>query len=275
MHWSKLNPIDGACCPRLCCVWLLWVALAVNLPGSWARADDVPGQLWTGTWRISTWGYESEGTIAWISSGPNIRFEILERVGPGTLDSLWRQEGDGWTLIAGGDGQGTINKWGREWRALDELSGNFLLQVSRRIPELYQRLGRVTSFPKHTWGSLARPPVLILPRAKVPERFLVESSFVLDVGTPSGAPATILRNLVRRGYGQGGPGEIVTLKVAWDGGKNLKQPLTVSSSRRPGRIRIVPSVLGSEFENVPLELFAPLWPLGEFLKLPHKSWELP
>ncbi len=232
---------------------VLWtLALIANAA---AAGSGVPGdtaRLWGGHWALRTWGYRSEGFFGWIKSGTDVRLEILESSCPSTSDvdglqRLWRQDGEGWTLIAGSGGGGTINRWGREWRPLDPVQQGLLLQVAEKLPRL-------------------------LAAGNPGERSV---SFILPPAPRPGMTPAFRENLVVRGLGQGGLGQIITLAEKVPGAAAAGELLVnLTSSRRPGVVSLYICWQGVPGGEVPLEVFAPLWPLGDFLKFPGPEPEL-
>ncbi|PIV82068.1 hypothetical protein COW53_00910 [bacterium CG17_big_fil_post_rev_8_21_14_2_50_64_8] len=214
-----------------------WAVLAVVLVGSGAALANPGGTLWSAGWQLETWGFQGQGTTIWVLDGTSLRLDIATggMASPGQVDpweSVWLRQGTGWTLVATGNGQGTLNPWGEPWRELPPFLAALTLAVSGALEELPNRV----NFTRH----------LVVPPAP-------------DVRGCSALRA----ELKSRGLGQGGGGELIAIAVGPDPGR-----FTLTSTRRPGELFLTLHGEGITLGEVAPELFAPLWPLADFLKFP-------
>lgn len=211
--------------------------LLIQAPG--AAAQGTPAHetstrgLEHALWEAEAWSHHAAGIMGWISGADgSLRLEI-EHGGSGRTASLLSQTGEGWTLILGPDGNGTLNAWGREWRKVDP------------------GLGRLA---REAVGFMSRPQ-------EGPERLRVEIPALRSGGGADSDGSGFRRSLVRRGRGRGGPGEMVILD-RMEPAPDAPWAFEIRSTRRPGAIRLRGA------ETLPLdcpvpEVFLPLWPLAE------------
>lgn len=195
-------------------------------------------------WRIEALGRLASGRMCWLAGGRGeLRVEILRSededppAGPAAGEfpaALLAQDGQGWTVVLGPDDQGTWNAWGREWAAADPSLGP-LVRFG------LQQLAPGAGGPAGPLASRVRRSV----RPSAPS-------------TP-GEPSAFRREMVHRGLGQGGQGEILTL----DRGPGRA---ILTSSRRPGMVEILLPVHAQLIRPPIPEVFTPLWPLDALLE---------
>ncbi|MGD9547988.1 MAG: hypothetical protein AB7V45_10680 [Candidatus Krumholzibacteriia bacterium] len=216
-------------------VLLLVLGLAAG-PGR-AALPEGAAELWLGHWQAESWGLDESGSFCLVSAAPGCRWEIRRSGrGQGRWDELWSQSGEGWTVVQVAGGDGIWNAWGREWTRLEPVVGRFLDLLAATARE---------------WNGSGFTGAR---KVAVPELDPV-------------ATGSFRARLVRRGLGQGEAGEMVTLTRTADGtGDTL---LTIRSSRRPGNLRLLTAVRDVLPEGLPAEVFAPLWPLADFLETPR------
>lgn len=215
-------------------------------------------------WRAEAVGRAVEGSACWIvGGGGELRIEVgFGGTDGAPIERLFSQVGDGWSLVLGEPGQGTINPWAEAWRevtpGLESWVRAFLLCSGQEI-----------SRPADGSGG-ARPRFLLKRRSADVYRWIAPR-LALDSRTVSAGsvPAAGFRkSLVRRGSGRGSEQEIVRLEVfrpagpvtGWAPGTRLR----AASSRRPGHLEWTILRRSTAFE-APAEVFLPLWPLAQFI----------
>ncbi|MBK7046093.1 MAG: hypothetical protein IPH48_06160 [bacterium] len=208
-------------------------------PDSSAEAGAESLILVLADWRVEALGRQAAGRAAWVT-GPagDLRVDLLvdeagADPGAGAPADLLTRAGRGWTLVAGQGDEGLYGAWDREWRT---------------PPSGLAALARAVTDP--AWSTAAgggsRRLVLAADPAATPEA--------------AGAPVPAFRRAqARRGRGGGGPGERLTVSSLGTPGA-----LRVRSSRRPGRLEVVPTARRAAL-GVPAEVFLPWWPLAEVL----------
>ena len=261
---------------------LALLLLLGRVPGSGAGEPDPDAALLLSTrWAASAYSHHTGGSVCWIQ-GPDGSLRVEVRLGPAggarpaagvlldgppLLAPLLTRTGEGWTLILGPAGTGTLNAWGRPWRHAP--AG--LAQMARLITAASGRTGDPgagAGFRSLAGGH--RPGALVRPRVLPPAPPAADRNKVwryqlasLDPGIDADGGASGFRaGMTARGRGTGGAGEIVALRryrVA--GGEGFA--LAVTSSRRPGELRLDPARAMAVEPPVP-EVFLPLWPLAEF-----------
>ncbi len=223
---------------------LLTVCLTVLvLAGVAAAGSD--GNLWGGSWELSTWGYSARGVAVWVVGEPGVRLEVMSCDLPlaEAMRALWRQEGQGWTVVTGG-GTGVSCPWAGQWSTLDRAESDIVERLAVELPCFLS-------------GQETRRKLVI----RRPEPIRGRSAFHSDLAV--------------RGLGQGGAGEILhlvlrTARLDDSPGEHL----SLSSSRRPGGVELALFWLGENQGDLPPEFYAPLWPLSEFLEFPTRNPEL-
>jgi hypothetical protein len=208
-------------------------------PDSSAAAGAESLILVLADWRVEALGRQAAGRAAWVT-GPagDLRVDLLvdeagADPGAGAPADLLTRAGRGWTLVTGQGDEGLYGAWDREWRT---------------PPSGLAALARAVTDP--AWSTAAgggsRRLVLAADPAATPEA--------------AGAPVPAFRRAqARRGRGGGGPGERLTVSSLGTPGA-----LRVRSSRRPGRLEVVPTARRAAL-GVPAEVFLPWWPLTEVL----------
>jgi len=277
---------------RKASVLFLLTAVGLAVAPSWgSAAEDAPsdqGILSSTQWSASVLSHHAGGTVCWVfGSDGSLRVEVFQDHGsqtdaagnPGDLAALdlaplLTRTGDGWTLVLGPDDTGTLNAWNREWREVPvglaqmvRLVTTSLRDYPVRPPENSQV--RAVGISGRA-GPIARPRIL----AAVPHhledqevwRYQLAS---LELQDPESMQAPGFRkNMVTRGRGTGGPGEILVLRWIRQTGQNDQTGygLSISSSRRPGEFSLQPP----QRQEVPRpepEVFLPLWSLSQFFKI--------
>lgn len=195
---------------------------------------SAPMCLVVARWRAEAFGRVAAGRAAWVTAPDgSVRIDLaLDDDRPGSPDAAGdplRQQGHGWTLVAGPGGDGVYGAWDREWAVAP--------------------VG-LTALVRQVVAPAAAPS---RPRAVVLEFDPAES---VD-GAP--APADLRRQLVQRGRGGGGPGERLTVRHDRQAGV-----CRVRSSRRPGALELRPEPARGVSGAV-AEVFLPWWPLAEVI----------
>ncbi len=268
-----------------------WVFLAGLVLVSGVGGESVAGQPGTGhsqltatSWSASAYSRHAGGIICWLQGEDgSLRVEVgnspaasEEPVSsPNTdplagLETVLNWTGEGWTLILGPDDSGTLNEWGREWRQVPPS----LAQVARLVTVSFQNYPHQRpefsfAFPTGPQCRLARIPhpryhVSRSSPAQCEDTWHYQLSLLELEGEENTTGAGFRDGMVTRGRGTGGRGEVLSL--AW-----FREPdiaaygLVVSSSRRPGTLRLEPprhlAVITPESE-----VFLPLWPLSQFIE---------
>ena len=269
--------------------WVLLVALVlVFFPDRDSQADQLPtghSFLTATSWTASAYSRHAGGIICWLpGKDGSLRVEVSEEpaVFDGStpqagsnpfdnLESVLNWKGDGWTMILGPDDTGTLNAWGREWRHVPRGLAQIvrLVTVSLRDYPLHRPAFGFASFtgPQCRWARIPHPRIL-LSRSR-PDgcegtwRYQL-SSLELEVAEePTGTG--FRHNMVARGRGTGGHGEVVSL--TWFSSPGIEgYGLEITSSRRPGTLRLEPPRELAVKTPEP-EVFLPLWPLSQFLEI--------
>lgn len=245
---------------------------------SGALADDPPVEhffLTSTNWSASAFSHDAGGSVCWIlGDDGSVRVEVLldpggardnaDKSHPGdaaNLEPLMTWTGDGWTLVLGPDGSGTLNAWGKEW---DQVPAD-LSQLVRLVTALLQ------SFPSRTPDfPFATPVRQSLGNTGIPRPGMLgsDSSSEEDPDVwryqlrASDTPG-FRKRMTTRGRGSGGVGEILVLRW-WRSAGQAGYALDISSSRRPGTLNLdPPSNLAVDTPDP--EVFLPLWPLSQFI----------
>jgi len=266
---------------------ILW-ALLIGMSGqvfliSIALAETPPaGQSWltSTSWSASAYSEHAGGAACWlIGDNGSLRVEVLrdpngvaERPNQTRVDlePLLTWTGNGWTLVLGPDGNGTLNAWGREWRQVPV----GLAQVVRMVTALLQNFpGRPPEFPfaslvgdSRGTGIIPRPNMLGSGPSSAGEgdvwRYQLAPLFLQE--TEDQDVPGFRRKMTARGRGAGGVGEILVLRWTRSAGQE-GFGLRIGSSRRPGTLILDPP--GNLAVAAPdPEVFLPLWPLAHFFK---------
>lgn len=267
---------------------LMAAAVLATVPTYGAVSEDVLSDqetLSATQWSASAYSHRAGGTVCWIfGEDGSLRVEVFldnrgqpeagENSGdPAAVDlaPLLTRTGDGWTLVLGPDDSGTLNAWDREWRnvpgGLAQLA-RLVTTALRDFPDRPADSSQVQSVDQ-PWrsGTIPRPKMLG-PRPRQPEssevwRFQL-ATLDLQESEPVDVPG-FRRNMVARGRGTGGSGEILVLRWRADGQSGVL--LNLRSSRRPGELVLQPVQLQGVPKPEP-ELFLPLWPLSQFFEIP-------
>ncbi len=214
-----------------------------------ASGEEAPGYLWGGRWDLSTWGFTSQGLVVWVIANDNLRLDVFDSPGSTAISSsdlglVWGEEGRGWTVVTNQLGKGTFNQWGEGWKPLDPKLGFYLFQLVQRIEDFYKAAGMFSGQQ-------------------------TEKVYILDsLSQPGHRYSAAQQNLIQRGLGQGGTGEILHMKTLREKSGTASSTLALASTRRPGAVHFVPTWQGRELAIIPFEVFAPVWTLGELLDFP-------
>jgi len=228
-------------------------------------------------WSASVLSHHAGGSVCWVMGDDgSVRVEVLldpegsgddgDQTGSGTevnLDHLMTWTGDGWTLVLGPDGNGTLNGWGKEW---DQVPAD-LSQVVRLVT------GSMRKFPNgpvdFPFAKSIRPT---RGNAGIPRPGMLGSGATGEAGedvwryqvTPSDAPG-FRKRMTARGRGAGGVGEVLILRWRRPEGQEGQDGygLSVGSSRRPGTLHLDPP-RNLTVKTPDPEVFLPLWPLSQF-----------
>ena len=258
---------------------LLWQVYLLPI----ARAEAPPaGQtfLTSTSWSASAYSEHVGGAACWLfGEDGSLRVEVLrdpEGIAelpnqvPADLEPLMTWTGNGWTLVLGPEGNGTLNAWGREWSKVP--AG--LAQVVRMVTSSLQNFpGRPPEFPfaflvgdSRGTGTIPRPGMLGSKTTSAGDgdvwRYQL-APLVLQEAEDQDVPG-FRRKMTARGRGAGGVGEILVLRwtrPAGHGGFGLR----IGSSRRPGTLNLDPPSNLAVVAPDP-EVFLPLWPLAHFFK---------
>jgi hypothetical protein len=273
-----------ACIPAPCPATLVLILLffAIQPAAAGTPATDPEGALYLVTWRLDWPGGGRQGTACWVA-GPDgvLRLEILP--GPQEAASgsrlLLDQVGDGYTLVLVGDRDGTFNAWGQEWRPVPAaatgwvgwlcgvLQGENPAAAARSrgllsLPVAAEACGPRPRFLDHRGDAENQPAV----RLQLPDLALLVAEGEPDEPPAHAAPPAFRQRLTRRAAGRGGAQEVLVLtplvnRDTWS--------WNLTSSRKPGRLRVGPATVWAT-GPVGLEVFAPLWPLGQLLETGDK-----
>jgi len=221
---------------------LSFLAILVGcVPGTASRAQSagsadelVTLSFYHAPWSAAVLGRETAGLLGWIE-GPDgsLRLELGHDHKADSSDHLLDRTGEGWTVILGPDDEGTVNGWGREWRQVD--------------PGLGQLVRAAVAFLSAPGGGTDSR------RIQIPD--------LLPRGNRPASQGSFRRDLVRRGRGRGGSGEIVVL-VRHTLEKSGGWVYEIRSTRRPGKVQV--GLLEARDLECPVpEVFLPLWPISE------------
>lgn len=240
-----------------------------------SRPSDQLRFLW---WEGQVLGQSQPGSACWVRGDDgSVRLEVLPdgraETGPGPL---LRQEGQGYTLVLGPEDGGTFNPWGREWRTVAEATASWVRFLTGWLdggdPAALAEKGRIRLLPDSAATVAPRPRCLPLAAAAVRVQLPMLEDPATGRGSagtdPGGQPGgSFRRAMTGRAAGRGGNQEVLTLRpepgpcpAVW----------TLTSSRKPGRLRLGPVAVWSTGPLVP-EVFLPLWPLGQLLDLGTKN----
>jgi hypothetical protein len=254
---------------------------------SWVLAEEPPSGhtfLTSTNWSASAYAQHEGGSACWlVGDNGSLRVEVLRdpegsaelSTEPRTgitpkLEPLLTRSGNGWTLVLGPDGNGTLNAWGREWRQVPEGLAQMVRLVTASL-RIYP--GRPPEFPfASSVGPSRRPGVI--PRPKV-LGFDPSPAVDADVWRYQLAPlllrviedeeeAGFRRKMTTRGRGAGGLGEVLVLNWSRPAGQ-AGYGLRIGSSRRPGTLSLEPPRDLAVTKPDP-EVFLPLWPLSQFFE---------
>jgi hypothetical protein len=259
---------------------LLILLLWTSLPSFSSAADEPHASLVVARWQIEAFSAVRHGLCCWVT-GPQeaLRLEITPALDEGTpipsLASVLSWRGDGWTLVLGQPGQGTLNRWNEQWRntppGLEEWIRGCLSRYPTQQPSLRSDRPSIRtklSSPGYKWRASGEvEAALVTQDWEAPRLSWANDSESGSVETTSG----FRKRMTQRGRGRGGSEEMVRLEFKipelaahsndpWPTGAVM----TVSSSRRLGTLRLeILERLGPG--AVAAEVFLPLWPLINFV----------
>ena len=255
---------------------------------SGALAEEPPAGhtfLTSTNWSASAFAQHASGTACWIAGDDgSLRIEVLRdaegdaelATEPWTgiapdLEPLMTRSGDGWTLVLGPNGNGTLNAWGKEWRqvpaGLAQMAG--LVTSSLRIyPDHPPEFSFASSVgPTRRPGVIPRPEILgfaAFPAVDDDVWRYQLAPLALRMAEGTKIPG-FRRKMTARGRGAGGLGEILVLIWSRPAGQE-GYSLRIGSSRRPGTLRLDPPRDLAVAKPAP-EVFLPLWPLSHCLEI--------
>lgn len=267
--------------PTLLPLPVLLLTIFYHLPLAVLGAE--PGsKLVLANWRATAFSQSRQGSCCWTTGLEGaLRLEVsLQTPGnqPGPeFGPLLAWNGEGWTVILGEAGQGTLNRWGQEWK-------NTPPGIERLIRAI---LSDFTHEEFHFSSFIAaggsghfrpRPPISstgILGERYIKRRWEAIGLLLTEetVEISSRDPGSFRNRLTGRGQGRGGSAEMITMElflpIAGEIPDNSWVPgtrLLVSSSRRSGHLQldVVDSLNPGE---IPSEAFLPIWPLGNFISV--------
>lgn len=238
-------------------------------------------------WEGQALGHTVAGSCCFLfGEAGALRVEVLpgssSEPGPRTttgeaLDHLLFQKGAGYTLVLGEGIQGTTNPWGERWNLLDAGLTPWIRTVARVTAS-----GGVSDEDIGLLGGdaderrpLPRPRFLATgteqTRSRVYRLELPELTREGAAAIPSGDLTTFRSSQIARSGGRGGDAEILQIRIP-----GPDQPLVFRSSRKPGQLLVTPPVKFS-VDPPDREVFAPLWPLADLLRISgeEKIRELP
>jgi hypothetical protein len=257
---------------------LLSMAILVLIVSGPSAVEPPEGRafLTSTNWSASVFSHNAGGSVCWImGEDGSVRVEVLldpEGTGedPGqagsggdvNLEALMSWTGDGWTLVLGPDGNGTLNGWGKEW----EMVPADLSSVVRLITASLQ------NFPiRPVEFSFASSVGQSRGKAGIPRPGILGSDANGEADadvwryqlTSSDTPG-FRKKMTARGRGAGGMGEILVLHW-WQSAGQDGYALAIGSSRRPGTLNLgPPRNLAVDMPDP--EVFLPLWPLSQFFE---------
>jgi len=225
-------------------------------------------------WSASAFSHSAGGSVCWIMGDDgSVRVEVLldpegtgedsDQGGSGVavnLESLLTWTGDGWTLVLGPDGTGTLNGWGREWEKVPADLARMVRLITASLQKFPHRpadfsFASSIRQPRRNAG-IPRPGMLGSDESG--EGDPVDWRYQL---TSSDNPG-FRKKMATRGRGAGGVGEILVLHW-WRPAGQEGYALSVGSSRRPGALNLgPPRNLAVDMPDP--EVFLPLWPLSQF-----------
>ncbi len=252
-----------------------------------ALAEEPPAGhtfLTSTNWSAFAYAQHAGGSACWLAGDDgSLRVEVLRdpaadvelpkgsRTGVAPeLDPLLTRSGNGWTLVLGPDGSGTLNAWGREWREVP--AG--LAQMVRLVTAFLQNFpGSPPEFPFASLvGPSRRPGVIPRPEVLGPDpspavdppvwRYQL-APLALRVIEGEQMPG-FRRKMTARGRGAGGVGEILVFSWSCPAGQ-AGNGLRIGSSRRPGTLHLDPP-LNLAVPTPDPEVFLPLWSLSQFFE---------
>ncbi len=249
--------------------------LSFLVSGVLADEPPVGNTLLSSTqWSASAYSQHADGAVCWlIGDDGSLRIEILRdpegdgeqsnrsRTGAAVdLEPLMTWTGDGWTLVLGPDGNGTLNAWGREWEQVPV----GLAQMARLVTAALQDYpSRPVDLPFASAVGQS-PPNEGIPRPRMldPNATGEAESDVWRYQLTSMDSPGFRGKMTTRGRGAGGVGEILVLRW-WRPAGQEGYGLRIGSSRRPGTLNLDPP--NNLAVGVPdPEVFLPLWPLSQF-----------
>jgi len=246
------------------------------LLGSLAQA----GTLHFGQWRASAFGRSVAGNFCLLTDPAGfLRLDLSRETTPRPLDSrtvrdLLEWSGQGWCLVQGDIGEGTLGPWFERWDRLDRPLGIWLALSAIHLepdgPSVAQlaawgvrpRPGSVAAQPRPFFTTTG--PVALRASFQVPGLARLAHDGTSISSVDSSPQASGFRGgHIRQGGGRGTSGEILTVERTLDA-EGAVSSLTLRSSRKPGSMRL-DGLIQHPVSYVVEEVFVPLWPLGDVL----------
>ncbi len=245
------------------------IFLSVPCPG-FALAQTNP-QFGFLHWEAEFLGSDQPGSACWVvASGGDLRLEILlGEPNFSTPEDLMHQEGTGFTLVLSEGLDGTFNPWLSPWQKLNPGAGAWI-QLATQIVS-----GQEDFSDDHPWTILAEPGTINIPRPRFwtgnrlgsfdqATRVQLPQLDRVAVDEKESLEKSFRGQNVARAAGHGGQEEILTLRRFQKNVRGYAWRLT--SSRKPGQIHLSMPIISS-IADPGLEVFAPLWPLGQLIDL--------
>ena len=225
-------------------------------------------------WSASAFSHNAGGSVCWVMGDDgSLRVEVLidpegagqdaNQVGSGggvDLESLMTWTGDGWTLVLGPDGNGTLNGWGKEWEMVPADLSRAVRLITASMQEFPIRPGDF-SFASSVAQSRGNA-VIPRPRMLGADAWGEADTDVWRYQMTSSDTPGFRKKMTARGRGAGGVGEILVLHWRRASGQQ-GYALSVGSSRRPGTLNLDPP-RNLAVDKPDPEVFLPLWPLSQF-----------
>jgi len=240
--------------------------------GSAAAAD---GRLHLGHWRGSAFGRAVTGNFLLLTDPEGfLRLELSrteQALDEAALRSLLAWTGDGWCVVQGDPGEGTVGPWNDKWDRLDRSVGIWLVLAAAHLNQTDMDPTELTAWgiEARSVGAAPQPRPRFRTTGPSAERFRYRMPEVarLQAASPAEtAPRLGFRAAqLQRAAGHGSAGEILTLERHRSADGRLSR-LVLRASRKPGDLRL------DQLSERPVrydvnEVFVPLWPLADVLAL--------
>lgn len=272
----------------------LLLILLILSPDRGAAQTDGTGDLVIGRWRAAALGQARSGTFLLLNDQDGfLRVELVatddghssaEPLDATEIRSLLAWDGEGFCVVQGAPGQGTLGRWHEEWRRLGMAPGIWLALAAAGLtgqdpsPADLAAWGVTTvpgsgsSSPRPVFRSgdtLSRVSHFVVP----PLVRFRDVGAVEDPGPETRRETGFRDRQVAAGRGRGTAGETLTVTRRLDRTGKLAA-LTLSSSRKPGAVRLDRLAAGAVVYAVD-EVYVPLWPLADVLAVDPEEFRNP